>query len=61
MATKRIMPLHIGKGRTESQAVSDTICIENGLSIVENPKHHGKATTSGWAIRPSPPAGSGCG
>ena len=61
MATKRIMPLHIGKGRTESQAVSDTICIENGLSIVENPKHHGKATTSGWAIRLSPPAGSGCG
>ena len=61
MATKRIMPLHIGKGRTESQAVSDTIYIENGLSIVENPKPTEKATTSGWAIRPSPPAGSGCG
>ncbi len=43
MATKRIMPLHIGKGRTESQAVSDTIYIENGLSIVENPKPHGKS------------------
>ena len=25
MATTRIMPLHIGKGRTESQAVSDII------------------------------------
>ena len=25
MATTRIMPLHIGKGRTESQAISDTI------------------------------------
>ena len=24
MATTRIMPLHTGKGRTESQAVSDT-------------------------------------
>lgn len=23
MATTRIMPLHIGKGRTESQAISD--------------------------------------
>ena len=23
--------------------LSDTICIENGLSIVENPKHHGKS------------------
>ena len=25
MATTRIMPLHIGKGRTESQAISDII------------------------------------
>ena len=24
------------------QRLSDTICIENGLSIVENPKQHGK-------------------
>ena len=46
MATTRIMPLHIGEGRTESQAVStravrrlnDTICVENGYSIVEDPK-----------------------
>ena len=43
MATTRIMPLHVGKGRTESRAISDTICIENGLSIVENPKLHGKS------------------
>ena len=33
--------------------LSDTICIENGLSIVENPKHTEKATTSGWGIRRS--------
>ena len=25
MATTRIMPLHIGKGRTESQAISDIL------------------------------------
>lgn len=25
MATTRIMPLHVGKGRTESQAISDII------------------------------------
>ena len=25
MATTRIMPLHIGKGRTESRAISDNI------------------------------------
>ena len=25
MATTRIMPLHIGKGRTEGQAISDII------------------------------------
>lgn len=25
MATTRIMPLHVGKGRTESWAISDTI------------------------------------
>ena len=43
MATTRIMPLHVGKGRTESRAISDTICIENELSIVENPKLHGKS------------------
>lgn len=84
MATTRIMPLHVGKGRTEGQAISDiidyvanphktdhgklitgydcdrkfrnflgstkavrrlsdTICTENGLSIVENPKPHGKS------------------
>ena len=31
LATTRIMPLHVGKGRTESRA------------IVENPKPHGKS------------------
>ncbi len=29
--------------------LSDTICVENGYSIVENPKRRGKATTNGWA------------
>ena len=38
--------------------LSDTICIENGLSIVENPSPTEKATTSGWVVRPSPPTGS---
>ena len=33
MATTRIMPLHIGKGRTESQAISD---ITARLVIPEN-------------------------
>ena len=32
MATTRIMPLHIGNGRTESQAISDII------DYVENPQ-----------------------
>ena len=32
MATTRIMPLHIGKSRTESQAISDII------DYVENPQ-----------------------
>lgn len=32
MATTRIMPLHVGKGRTESRAISDII------DFVANPK-----------------------
>ena len=32
MATTRIMPLHVGKGRTESRAISDII------DYVANPK-----------------------
>ena len=41
MATTRIMPLHIGKGRTESQAVSDII------DYVSNPQKtdHGRLIT----------------
>ena len=41
MATTRIMPLHIGKGRTESQAVSDII------DYVANPQKtdHGRLIT----------------
>lgn len=35
MATTRIMPLHVGKGRTESRAISDIIrCpLRKGLRI----------------------------
>ena len=41
MATTRIMPLHIGKGRTEGQAISDII------DYVANPQKtdHGKLIT----------------
>ena len=41
--------------------LSDTLCIENGLSIVEDPRPRARPTTSGWAPRPSPPTGSCCG
>ena len=42
MATTRIMPLHIGKGRTESRAISKII------DYVANPQKtdHGRLTTS---------------
>lgn len=42
MATTRIMPLHIGKGRTESRAISDII------DYVANPQKtdNGKLITS---------------
>ena len=34
MATTRIMPLHVGKGRTESRAISDIIdYVDNGKLI----------------------------
>ena len=33
MATTRIMPLHVGKGRTESRAISDII-----IDYVANPQ-----------------------
>ena len=32
MATTRIMPLHVGKGRTESRAISDIM--ENGFARI---------------------------
>ena len=34
------IPIFLGNIKTR---LSDTICIENGLSIVENPKPHGKS------------------
>ena len=43
MATTRIMPLHIGKGRSESRAICDII------DYVANPEKtdHGRLTTAG--------------
>jgi len=54
MATTRIMPLHIGKGRTESQAISDII------DYVANPQKtdNGKLIT-GYGCD-SPPMQSFC-
>ena len=52
MATTRIMPLHIGKGRTESRAISDII------DYVANPQKtdNGKLITGyGWGGTPPPP------
>ena len=55
MATTRIIPLHAGKGRTVGKAISDTICIENGYSIVEAPKRRGQSYNKwlGDAAKPS--------
>ena len=39
MATTRIMPLHIGKGRTESQAISDIIDYVANPQKTDNGKH----------------------
>ena len=59
MATTRIMPLHIGKGRTESQAISDII------DYVANPQKtdNGKLITGyGWGggVTAGPPMRSFC-
>ena len=57
MATTRIMPLHIGKGRTESRAISDII------DYVANPQKtdNGKLITGyGWGPPPPPPMQSFC-
>ena len=40
--------------------LSDTICIENGYSIVEAPSGVARVTTSGWAMRRSPLTRSSC-
>ena len=40
MATTRIMPLHVGKGRTESRAISDII------DYVANPQKTDAASSS---------------
>ena len=57
MATTRIMPLHIGKGRTESRAISDII------DYVANPQKtdNGKLITGyGWGRRAAPPPPRRC-
>ena len=38
MATTRIMPLHVGKGRTESRAISDIIDYVANLQKTDNGK-----------------------
>ena len=50
MATTRIMPLHIGKGRTESRAISDII------DYVVNPQKtdNGKLITGYGYVLPLP-------
>ena len=52
MATTRIMPLHIGKGRTESRAISAII------DYVANPQRQTTASsspaTSATAVWPTP-------
>ena len=55
MATTRIMPLHIGKGRTESQAISDII------DYVANPQKtdNGKLIPA-MAVTAGPPMPSFC-
>ena len=55
MATTRIMPLHIGNGRTESQAISDII------DYVENPQKtdNGKLIT-GYGVTAGPPMPNFC-
>ena len=47
MATTRIMPLHVGKGRTESRAISDII------DYVANPKKtdNGRLITAGLRMQ----------
>ena len=56
MATTRIMPLHIGKGRTESQAISDII------DYVANPQKtdNGKTNYPAMAVTAGPPMQSFC-
>ncbi len=51
MATTRIMPLHIGKGRTESQAISDII------DYVANPQKDRQRKTNYrlWRVTAGPP------
>ena len=38
MATTRIMPLHVGKGRTESRAISDIIDYVTNPQKIDNGK-----------------------
>lgn len=53
MATTRIMPLHIGKGRTESRAISCDyrLC---GQSAKDRPRQAHHPATSATAVWPTP-------
>ena len=46
MATTRIMPLHVGKGRTESRAISDIIDYVANPQKTDNGNHIIRATHS---------------
>ncbi len=53
MATTRIMPLHVGKGRTESRAISDIIDYVANPQKTDNGKAHYQAmrVTAGLRMR----------
>ncbi|WP_353095663.1 hypothetical protein [Tissierella praeacuta] len=46
MATTRLISMHKNKGKSVADCISDCLCLENGLSIIQNPKrgknHYGK-------------------
>ena len=42
MATTRIMPLHVGKGRTESRAISDIIDYVSNDNVIDLPISYSK-------------------
>ena len=49
MATTRIMPLHVGKGRTESRAISDIM--ENAVFCIRGSAQRCKWTDTAWKVK----------